>query len=89
MLRKLGGEMGSAAINSPRMRAALMWGLPFLSFTVVTFAPAGIQLSFCVASFMSVCTSAAMRSPNVRATLRMEPLEPRPQMVSIDNTTLT
>lgn len=54
------------------MRAALMWGLPSLSFVIVGFAPAAIQLSFAVASFLSMGTSIMFRSPAMRKFFRME-----------------
>ena len=75
--------MGNAAVSTPRVRAALMWGLPALSFAVVGFAPAGIQLSFVVASTLSMLTSMMFRQPYFRNLFRMEPLEPKLEEVSL------
>lgn len=66
---QFGGEMGANQDLRQSMQGLLRYGLPTLSFVVVSWAPAAIQLSFCVASFLVLCTSGMMRQPAIRRML--------------------
>lgn len=74
--------MANTDAMSMKLRSALMWGLPSLSFIFVGFAPAAIQLSFAVAGFLSLGTSVAFKSPVMRKFLRMEPQPVKPKTAS-------
>jgi YidC/Oxa1 family membrane protein insertase len=69
---QLGGEAGMSAASA-KLRNAMMYGLPLLAVVFTSFAPAAVQISFCAAAGLSLCTTTILRQPGFRKMLGLAP----------------
>jgi hypothetical protein len=58
---------------SAKLRNAMMYGLPLLAVVFTSFAPAAVQISFCAAAGLSLCTTTILRQPAFRKMLGLAP----------------
>ncbi|KAL8905842.1 MAG: hypothetical protein Q9171_006508 [Xanthocarpia ochracea] len=73
---KLGGETGSAAAMSPRVKTLLHWGFPICSTVFTSWWPAVMQLSFFATSLMALLQSYLFKEPWFRKFWGIQPLSP-------------
>lgn len=81
-LQQFGGETGQQSPMQQSTRGLLMYGLPLATPFFLGFIPAAVQLSFMTASLLGVCLTLSLKSPSVRAFLKLTPL-PKPVATKI------
>lgn len=59
--------------SSMKLRNAMMYGLPLLAVVFTSFAPAAVQISFCAAAGLSLCTTSLLRQHVFRNMLGLAP----------------